>query len=58
MKGRPPCIHGDLCRGISKLTGRIYLVRCPYGCKYYEPVNIVKESILWDEKYRKNGKLR
>lgn len=49
MKGRRPCIHGDLCRGIYKLTGRIYSVRCPYGCKYYEPVNIVKEGVLWDE---------
>ena len=58
MKNRQPCIHGDLCREIYKLTGCIYSVRCPYGCKYYETVNIVKEGILWDEKYRKNSKLR
>ena len=58
MKNRRPCIHGDLCLAIYKLTGCIYSVRCPYGCKYYKPVNIVKEGILWDEKHRKNGKLR
>ena len=58
MKDRQSCIHGNLCRAIYKLTGCIYSVRCPYGCKYYEPVNIVKEGILRDEKHRKNGKLR
>lgn len=44
MKGRRPCIHGDLCRGIYKLTGRIYSVRCPYGCKFYEPVKAIKKG--------------
>lgn len=44
MKGRPPCIHGDLCRGIYKLTGRIYSGRCPYGCKFYEPVKVIKKG--------------
>ena len=44
MKGRLPCIHGDLCRGIYKLTGRIYSVRCPYGCKFYEPVKVIKKG--------------
>ena len=44
MKGRRPCIHGDLCRGIYKLTGRIYSVRCPYGCKFYEPVKVIKKG--------------
>lgn len=58
MKDRKPCIHGSLCREIYKLTGCIYSVRCPYGCKYYEPVNIVKKGISCNEKHRKNGKLR
>ena len=58
MKNRRPCIHGDLCLAIYKLTGCIYSVRCPYGCKYYESVNIVKGGISWDEEHRKNGKLR
>ena len=44
MKNRRPCIHGDLCRGIYKLTGRIYSVRCPYGCKFYEPVKGVEKG--------------
>ena len=44
MKDRQPCIHGNLCRGIYKLTGCIYSVRCPYGCKFYEPVKIVKKG--------------
>ena len=44
MKGRRPCIHGDLCRGIYKLTGRIYSVKCPYGCKFYEPVKVIKKG--------------
>ena len=44
MKSRRPCIHGDLCRGIYKLTGRIYSVRCPYGCKFYEPVKVIKKG--------------
>ena len=44
MKGRRPCIHGDLCREIYKLTGCIYSVRCPYGCKFYEPVKILKKG--------------
>ena len=44
MKCRQPCIHGDLCRGIYKLTGCIYSVRCPYGCKYYEPVKVIKKG--------------
>lgn len=56
MKGRRPCVHGDLCRGIYKLTGRIYSVRCPYGCKFYEPVKGVEKGISRDEKYRKNDK--
>ena len=38
MKNRQPCIHGNLCRAIYKLTGRIYSVKCPYGCEFYEPV--------------------
>lgn len=58
MKDRKPCIHGSLCREIYKLTECIYSVRCPYGCKYYEPVNIVKKGISCNEKHRKNGKLR
>ena len=58
MKNKRPCIHGKFCREIYKLTGRIYSVRCPYGCKYYEPVNIVKKGISCNEKHRKNGKLR
>lgn len=44
MKNRRPCIHGDLCREIYKLIGRIYSVRCPYGCKFYEPVKIVEKG--------------
>ena len=44
MKGRRPCIHGKLCRAIYKLTGCIYSVRCPYGCKFYEPVEIVEKG--------------
>ena len=44
MKGRRPCIHGDLCREIYKLTGGIYSVRCPYGCKFYEPVKIIEKG--------------
>lgn len=58
MKGRKPCIHGSLCREIYKLTGRIYSIRCPHGCKFYDPVNIVKEGecVLWDEKYGKKSK--
>ena len=44
MKNRRPCIHGDLCREIYKLTGRIYSVRCPYGCKFYEPVKVVEKG--------------
>lgn len=44
MKNKYPCIHGDLCRAIYKLTGRIYSVRCPYGCKFYEPVKIVEKG--------------
>ena len=42
MKSRKPCIHGNLCRGIYKLTGRIYSVRCPYGYKFYESVEMIK----------------
>lgn len=38
MKNRQSCIHGNLCRAIYKLTGRIYSARCPYGCEFYEPV--------------------
>ena len=44
MKDRQPCIHGNLCREIYKLTGCIYSVRCPYGCKFYEPVKIIKKG--------------
>ena len=44
MKDRHPCVHGDLCCGIYKLTGRIYSVRCPYGCKFYEPVKVIKKG--------------
>ena len=44
VKNRRPCIHGDLCRAIYKLTGRIYSIRCPYGCKFYEPVKITKKG--------------
>lgn len=44
MKNRQPCIHGNLCREIYKLTGCIYSVRCPYGCKFYEPVKIVEKG--------------
>ena len=44
MKNRRPCIHGDLCREIYNLTGRIYSIRCPYGCKFYEPVKIVEKG--------------
>ena len=44
MKNRRPCIHGDLCRGIYKLTGRIYSVRYPYGCKFYEPVKVIQKG--------------
>ena len=48
VKDKRPCIHGDLCRGIYKLTGRIYSVRCPYGCKFYEPAKIVeKGDVKW-----------
>ena len=39
-----PCIHGNLCREIYKLTGRIYSIRCPYGCKFYEPVKIAEKG--------------
>ena len=42
-KNRKPCIHGNLCRGIYKLTGCIYSVRCPYGCKFYESVDMIKK---------------
>ena len=41
MKGRQPCIHGNLCRAIYNLTGCIYSVRCPYECEFYEPVKKV-----------------
>ena len=44
MKGRQPCIHGNLCRAIYKLTGGIYSVRCPYECEFYEPVKKVKNG--------------
>ena len=44
MKDRRPCIHGDLCREIYNLTGRIYSIRCPYGCKFYEPIKIVEKG--------------
>ena len=44
MKNGRPCIHGDLCREIYKLTGRIYSTRCPYGCKFYEPIKIVEKG--------------
>ena len=54
MKDRRPCVHGDLCRGIYKLTGRIYSVRCPYGCKFYEPVKVIKKGgIEWLNLQRK-----
>ena len=43
MKNRKPCIHGNLCRGIYKLTGCIYSVKCPYGCEFYEPVEMIKK---------------
>ena len=44
MKGRRPCIHGKLCLAIYKLTGCIYSIRCPYGCKFYEPIKIVEKG--------------
>ena len=44
MKNRHPCIHGDLCREIYKLTGRIHSIRCPYGCKFYEPAKVVEKG--------------
>ena len=44
MKDRKPCIHGNLCRGIYKLTGHIYSIRCPYGCKFYEPVKTIEKG--------------
>ena len=44
VKDKRPCIHGDLCREIYKLTGCIYSTRCPYGCKFYEPVKIVEKG--------------
>lgn len=44
MKGRQPCIHGNLCRAIYKLTGCIYSRRCPYECEFYEPVKKVKNG--------------
>ena len=44
MKDRKPCIHGSLCREIYKLTRCIYSVRCPYGCKFYEPVKGVEKG--------------
>lgn len=37
-KGRPPCIHGDLCRVIWKRIGYIHSVKCPYGCEFYKAV--------------------
>ena len=43
IKNRKPCIHGNLCRGIYKLTGCIYSVKCPYGCEFYEPVEMIKK---------------
>lgn len=44
MKNKHLCIHSDLCREIYKLTEGIYSVRCPYGCKFYEPVKIVEKG--------------
>ena len=44
MKNKRPCIHGDLCREIFELTGRIYSVRCPCECKFYEPVKVIKKG--------------
>ena len=44
MKGRQPCIHGNLCRAIYNLTECIYSVRCPYECEFYEPVKKVKNG--------------
>lgn len=38
MKGRPPCVHGNLCRVIWKRIGYIHSVKCPYGCEFYKPV--------------------
>ena len=44
MRTKQPCIHDDLCHAIYKLTGRIYSIRCPYECKFYEPVKIVEKG--------------
>ena len=37
-KGRPPCIHGNLCRVIWTRIGYIHSVNCPYGCEFYKAV--------------------
>lgn len=34
--GRPPCIHGNLCRVIWKRIGYIHSNKCPYGCEFYK----------------------
>ena len=55
MKGRQPCIHGNLCRAIYNLTGCIYSVRCPYECEFYEPVKkVTSEWIPVSERFPKN----
>ena len=36
--GKPPCIHGNLCRAIWNKKGYIYSVKCPYGCEFYKPI--------------------
>lgn len=55
MKGRRPCIHGNLCRAIYKLTGCIYSVKCPYGCEFYEPVKPVKKVKIEGAEEIKDG---
>lgn len=37
-KGKPPCIHGNLCRAIWKKIGYIYSVKCPYECEFYKEI--------------------
>ena len=42
-KGKPPCIHGNLCRAYMKEAHCILRQDCPGGCEFYQPKEVSNE---------------
>lgn len=42
-KGKPPCIHGNLCRAYMREAHCILRQDCPGGCEFYQPKEVSDE---------------